>query len=206
MNLYLTTVKKRQIARWNRFCSILSNLLATFRAYKHTVITSFASDFYWVVGDIKPRRLCFVGSGMFPTSGTRGTQTLPVILPTVGDLHSSATKLKLRQHNLPPSEYIWKEYCGGVFELSKNGKDTGIVIYIIDRLIISYYGVGNPPSEYKDIRLKQPMFHIEFWPNGDYDKRFHLVDIPTLKQAKELAELFYSKWLKANSPSKGSLS
>ena len=204
MNLYLTTVKKRQIAHWNCFCSILSHLFSTFRTYYYTVSTSFTSDFYWNSRyGVRPS-LCCGTIEVFPTSSARSSLIFPVKLPTVSYLPSSATKLKINQANLPPSEYIWKQFFGGVFELFKNTEDTGIIIYTFDRLNIPKE--IHTPDDYEHMRLKRPVFHIELWPNGDYDKRFHIVDMPTLKQAKELAELFYSKWLKANPPSKGSLS
>jgi|GEM_PF-6825320 len=70
-----------------------------------------------------------------------------------------------------------------------DGEWTGIIINTISRLWVSLE---------KSINLKHPSYHISFCPDADTHNICHLVERPTLGDAKRLAEEYYKKWLSVN--------
>lgn len=48
------------------------------------------------------------------------------------------------------------------------------------------------------IKLRHPSYQISFCPNADTNNVLPLVDMPTLRRAKKLAEEYYKEWLGVN--------
>jgi hypothetical protein len=93
----------------------------------------------------------------------------------------------LKSHvSSPPSIYTWQKGCVEDYWLYKGEERTGMLISTCPRLWL----LG------KGFKLKHPVFHIIFFLPGDSHKHIDLIDMPTLREAKKLAECYYEKWLK----------
>jgi len=85
-------------------------------------------------------------------------------------------------HNRPPSNG-WYHDRFGDYLYYINNQWTEITIIGLDHLYLK-----ETQHNYHMMGLKHPCYRISF-------KKQHLVDSPTLKQAKEIAEWYYKKWV-----------
>jgi hypothetical protein len=127
------------------------------------------------------------GLTMLLASGTSDSHTLRVILPRLSFANSRLGKSKLHL-DIPPSTYSWRPGFGETYWLYKGEERTGMLVSRI-RLWIG----PKPTKIIKPFKLKHKVFGIIFFfPETD---GIHLVDLPTLREAKELAESYYKQWL-----------
>jgi hypothetical protein len=67
---------------------------------------------------------------------------------------------------------------------------TGMKIVMVRSLSIAINGL--PPI--KHLHLQSPVYYVIFHPTQDYAEYRCLINYPTLRQAKKLAESYYTKW------------
>jgi hypothetical protein len=93
-------------------------------------------------------------------------------------------------HNNSPPSSEWRKFAIGDYWHYVNGEWSGIIIHTVSQLWVSWD---------KWIHLKHPTYHMTFCPNADTNNTFwHLIDMPTLREAKKLAEEYYKQWLSVN--------
>jgi hypothetical protein len=101
---------------------------------------------------------------------------------------NSSSSGKLHSNSPPSSE--WRKFAIGDYWHYVNGEWSGIIIHTVSQLWVSWD---------KWIHLKHPTYHMTFCPNADTNNTFwHLIDMPTLREAKKLAEEYYKQWLSVN--------
>jgi hypothetical protein len=104
---------------------------------------------------------------------------------TLSNIGSSDTVFTEVSHDCTPSNG-WYHDRFGDYLYYKNKQWTGITIIGLDHLFLV-----DTQQHYQAIVLKRPCYRISF-------KKQYLIDSPTLKQAKELAEWYYNEWQKVN--------
>jgi hypothetical protein len=121
---------------------------------------------------------------VFPAPGTPNSKPFTtygaIPLPLLCLKNSSTRKSEVHSDS-PPSTYNWRE-VGEMLKLYKGDEKTGMVVTQISHL----------PLRHKTFKLRHPVFHIIFFVADHY---VHLIDLPTLESAKELAESYYTQWV-----------
>ena len=115
--------------------------------------------------------------------GTPSTLPVYLVLPescVVGGSPSEGHVVEPPEYTWVKDPYWWRYYCNGEF--------TGIAIDPITELKI---------TPYRTIKLEKPSYRVIFGPPND-KRTYHLVESPTLKGAKRLAEWYYSRWVSVN--------
>lgn len=174
--------KARQFAKWDCLRSVLCYLEKAFFAHKYTITSFLPPLLYGYAGDCIPA-FYWDGYNRFATSCTHDSK-LRVCLPISSSPISSSRKL---HSDSPPSG--WRKFAIDDYWYYVNGEWAGIVITTKSRLWVSWE---------KIIYLKHPSYSIIFCPSADTNNICHLIERPTLSEAKKLAEEYYKQWLSVN--------
>jgi hypothetical protein len=176
--------KARQLAKWNCLRSVLSYFPVAFFAHKYTITSFLPPLLYGCAGDYIPSLYWDRYEGL--TTSCTQNSTFGVCLSVSSSPISSSGKC---HSNSPPSSE-WRKFAIEDYWYYVKGEWTGIIINTVSQLWISWD---------KWIHLKHPSYHITFCPNADTNNIFwHLIDMPTLREAKKLAEWYYTEWLSVN--------
>jgi hypothetical protein len=176
--------KARQLAKWDCLGSVLSYFPIAFFAHNYTVSSLLPPLLYGYAGNCMPL-LYWNRYDRLAASCTQNSKSIMSILSIVGSPISSTRKL----HSNSPPLTEWRKFAIDDHWYYVNGEWTGIIINTISRLWVSWD---------KSINLKHPSYHISFCPNADTNNICHLVEAPTLRKAKKLAEQYYTAWSNVN--------
>ena len=189
--LSLAYIPKGKNTKWNYFCSILPQFFIAIRTYQNTIASYLSALFNWNTWNVDPISL-WEFNGMNPTFSTSKPITRPITLPSINCLNNIISP---KHNNSPTFTYDWRKYAIEDYWMFHDNKHTGIIINTIYQLQINRF---KPRLITEFIKLKHPVFSINFHPINDSLNVLDLVDMPTLKEAKELAESYYNIWLKVN--------
>lgn len=155
----------------------------TFVAYKNTITRLVSSIRDSLAREITTFSLFLFASPFKVSLLTSPTNSRSVIsLSTLNNIGSTnAIVVKVSHDSHPPNG--WYHDLFGYYQYYINNRWTEITIRGLDHLYLE-----DTQHHYHMIVLKHPCYCISF-------KDKHLVDSPTLKQAKELAEWYYKKWV-----------
>jgi hypothetical protein len=188
--LFLSNIPKWESRFRDYFSSILPQFFSAIRAYQNTVISNLSTLLNGDTWDVNPIP-CFTFGSMFSAFSTSKPQSTTIVLPR---LHLKDNPIA-KNHNLSPTIFDWRKYAVEDYWMFKDGKHTGIIINTVYQLQINRF---KPKLITKFIKLKHPVFSINFHPINDSLNVVDLVDMPTLKEAQELAESYYNVWLNVN--------
>lgn len=133
------------------------------------------------------------GEKLFPTPSTYNPiksfpiyPSLSLLSPKDNSAHEIHTSPPSITWNIGRTGHDWFGY--------QNGAWTGLHIDKISSLLITNLLVTN----YRVIKLKHPSYHISFCPNLNTNNITDLAGCPTLIEARELAESYYTEWQSVN--------
>ena len=176
--------KALQFAIWDYFSMVLSYFKVTLFTQNNTVVSFQRPAFgYRYAGD----SIGFSQADIFTALSTPRPPSVISVLPILS--HSSSTNREL--HNILPPSYVWHKYSNDDYWYYSDDKWTGIVIFTISRLRLS-------TRVRKYMKLNHPSYRITFCPYGDSARLCHLVEAPTLGEAKKMAERYYEEWIRVN--------
>jgi uncharacterized Zn-finger protein len=116
------------------------------------------------------------------TSGALEAPLATVILSVPRTVNNLSGESK--PHNNPlPSTYDWKQNGLGHYILHHGEEEAEI--WIIPRHSLGLLNTS--------LKLKHPIFHIHFFAGHMH---LNVADMPTLREAKKIAESYYALWLK----------
>jgi len=174
---------KWQVRKRNRLSSILSKCPSTLKANYDAIVSHLAALFYGYPRNVEP---IFVGGTMLEFSTSCAWPSHSRTLPRSSLVLSPPPKSHLISSHIPSlhSTYTWRAHHMGD-QLYHNNEETGMIITRSPNLCVL------------DIRVKlrHPVFHILFF-IPESERHISLFDMPTLREAKKLAESYYEAWLK----------
>lgn len=118
----------------------------------------------------------------------------PLIIPSTLSLFSLDNNLGCKNHESPPSLSEWREGRADDYLYYLNDKWTGMAINRITYLWIEPARLPCIPYKDKILTLKHPSFRIT---QSSNNSTISIVEAPTLKKAKQLAEWYYKEWVKS---------
>jgi len=113
----------------------------------------------------------------------------PLLIEESLPFPSAGDNSPIEIHTSPPRVTWARGETGHDWFGHTNGEWNGLHVYKVSRLWVSVKNF---------IKLKRPSYEICFCPNGDTHNVLPLVDMPTLREAQELAEQYYTIWLNVN--------
>jgi hypothetical protein len=180
-SIYFRDFEAWQFAMRDYFSMVFSYFEVALFAQNYAVASSQSSAFcYWYAGD----GIAFTRPNVFAAFSTPRPRPIISVLPNL----SSISSVVGEHHSVLPLSFNWhKDSFNDVYWYYSNGKWTGIIISTISRLRV-------PTNICRYISLKHPSYRITFCPYGDTTRLCHLVETPTLSEAKEIAEQYYREW------------
>jgi hypothetical protein len=160
----------------------LSECLGALKAYYDAVINllpAFFEGYQWYGDPVYVRP----GVLVFSTSGALKTQPCPAVKLSQFSVSYSVVSERKSHANALPSAYIWKQNGLGHYIL--NHSEDKAEIWVIP---LRSLGLLNT-----SLKLKHPIFHIHFFAGHMH---LNVADMPSLREAKKIAESYYSLWLK----------
>lgn len=181
--------KKWQRAIGDCFSAILSQFNKTFRTHYYTIISFFTSlldGYSWY--RVPKVAIVTEGGNILTTLSTNNAIPINPILPTLSLFFNERVKSKI--HEKPPiSKYWWEKGCIGEYWYYSGDEHTGIIINTVSD--IWFY--------HEHRKMNHLMYAINFHIHAFSDnyKFHHIIEVPTFKEAKELAEWYYNVWSKS---------
>jgi len=173
---------KRQFAKWYSDIHVMvAQIFNAIITYCNTIIgVPFPALAYGYYGNVVT--MGFTVNQSIPTFGASGSQSIVRILPIIGTKSHPAIIDNIHKR---PSLIKWKK-SGNYYYGYQDNKAIGLYISPKDCLYI------NSPTHVKRgiVYIHPPAYGIKYSPLG-HDYTLHIADMPTLRQAKQLAEDYY---------------